>query len=378
MPMLFLPAVVALTAFMAMTDQSGVSRQQTTSLFWMFFVGGLLSGFLWLPILLERSFIQPDFFLQYDFRGDFVGGRELLGVLQLNNFPTDLGAPHQILAALSIVFFLGFQLGDDHRRLVVGSTIVVGALLFLTNYRSEWVWELIQPLQFTQFPWRLLAPASFFVSLIAASTLSLIRSRSALAAVSSLVVLVTIWLYSPFAEIEKRVQSPPLGREEVCQVVRGTQDYRPRWSDAAFWPTQDPPTAEDYELVLEPCPAGLSINEGRVLSTQGRTSIEGDLTLQIEYQADRRTTLVVSQFYYPGWRAEIDNSEVEVSPEAETGLIQVEIPSGAHSLGLHHRQTFVERAGMFLTVLGVVLLATNGWSEQRILGRLQENATRTG
>ena len=64
--------------------------------------------------------------------------------------------------------------------------------------------------------------------------------------------------------------------------------------------------------------------------------------------------LTLHHFYYPGWQA--SNSEgkrLSVTPSAE-GLLQVALPAGDYELTLQLLPLPVERAGLMLSLLGLL------------------------
>jgi hypothetical protein len=65
------------------------------------------------------------------------------------------------------------------------------------------------------------------------------------------------------------------------------------------------------------------------------------------------------QFYFPPVGATLDATEsLSTTPAARTGLAEVSIPTGAHTLEMQPRSvTLAQQAGLALSVLGVALLA---------------------
>jgi hypothetical protein len=71
--------------------------------------------------------------------------------------------------------------------------------------------------------------------------------------------------------------------------------------------------------------------------------------------------LVVSQIYYPGWKARVDGSDVPVYP-ANAGLTALVIPSGSHEVRLFFRPTSFE-VGLVITVVAVLVAAVLAFGE---------------
>ncbi|MDV7391754.1 hypothetical protein RZS08_10390, partial [Arthrospira platensis SPKY1] len=72
-------------------------------------------------------------------------------------------------------------------------------------------------------------------------------------------------------------------------------------------------------------------------------------------QVDEPATLTYRQFYFPGWQATLNGRSLAIEPSRTHGLIQFDLPSGAHTLNLAFKSSWPRRLGWGLTLLGLLL-----------------------
>lgn len=91
-----------------------------------------------------------------------------------------------------------------------------------------------------------------------------------------------------------------------------------------------------------------------------RTSIDrsGESQVRVRVQLDKPGLLVLSETYYPGWRAELDGVDVPIV-RANVMMRAVVIPAGRHEVVFTYASSMV-RFGLALSLLGLVALAVLG------------------
>ena len=83
--------------------------------------------------------------------------------------------------------------------------------------------------------------------------------------------------------------------------------------------------------------------------------------------APQGSSLVVSENYYPGWKATVDGKSVRIG-RADYTFIGVELPQGARSIELNFTSASYAR-GKTITwiaiLLGMVMLGVGIWRDRR-------------
>jgi uncharacterized membrane protein len=145
------------------------------------FFGLILASFFVLPALLETSFVnmQPMFSDYYHFSVHFTSLKQLFVSNYWGDGPSVWGQNDQMsfsvgylqwLIPLVSIIFLAYSYIKT-KKLKPGDFYLLVSVffglfyVFLTHERSALIWVILTPLQKVQFPWRLLNPAIFFLSL---------------------------------------------------------------------------------------------------------------------------------------------------------------------------------------------------------------------
>jgi hypothetical protein len=264
-----------------------------------------------------------------------------------------LGWSHLLLAAVgwAAAKRAGGGAGSrESRRLVgfLGTCCALFSVLMLSG--SEWFWATLPLMKYVEFPWRMLAPASFCLALAAGAAalgfspaaLGLSAAaewrKPAMAAAMALLILPNLQHIAPagYQAVDLRQWTP----EQIAQrgiSVTTRNEYEPRWAELAV------PRRDSVRVV-----AGWAQAELLRLSPvhwSGRV------------RADSESTIEISTFFFPGWEARIDGRRIPLEPAQGSGLIRLAVPAGEKRLELEFGRTPVRAAGDALSVLSALLIA---------------------
>jgi len=354
MPLIFLPSLPLLGLAIVFGNDGLLSRRNTV-IGWvgMGVLGALISAFFWLPVAADRQLIHTEYFLQVDYRDEFVGFGQLLTTSLEHGLTPELGIP-LVIAAVSGQLVAG--LSDKTRAtkpLVAMAGLLSLGYIFMMNFRSAFIWANLPLLDFIQLPWRLLAPTTFLLSLMAGALPAAVASKWWGWCVALAFPMFALQLHSPLFEIPLTIGAATVDQQVTCQDVWGTQDYRPRWSAAAYWlSSQVPETLHDTPF-LPPCATGV-----RILPPEAGTVLESDFqgtTLSTRYRGEKSAVIEFPQFYYPTWVVTVDGIRAHVSPAPRTGLLHVQAPAGQHQVVAKIGPTAAQVVGLLVTGLGTPL-----------------------
>ena len=164
--------------------------------------------------------------------------------------------------------------------------------------------------------------------------------------------LMALQIHHPLIRIPKRISPPALAELSICQDVWGTQDYRPIWSDAAFWISTKPPSPKPDSPLLAPCPGTVAIQPSGAGNLAGVR--QSGLTWTVDLVLSEPAVIRLSQFYYPTWKASVDGQAAQVAPEPRTGLVQIAVPAGTHTLQVTLGRTFAQTWGAIISIVGLI------------------------
>ena len=146
-----------------------------------------------------------------------------------------------------------------------------------------------------------------------------------------------------------RAFTVPLGGLEVYGAIN---DQLGRLRNPEFDPRQSviaatmPVSLKDLK---DSAPSPGSLLNSNVEMTQSHIN-----DLSFHTITPRPSILVVSQTYYPGWKASVDGTDVEVFP-VNIALTGIALPSGAHEVRFEFRPASF-KIGTAVTLLSTVLL----------------------
>jgi hypothetical protein len=342
-------------------------------------VGGglLITAFFWLPRIVEmpatdlqtfiNTFYEKHFYSLYMYPlpnmvTNFIYYLHLPSILTktvlfcIYIFRLAANLVLAIGLAQSIVIFAMIILTLKHSTFKKNLLIkyYIGALLilvFLTTSFSQIIWKYIS-LGWLQFPWRLYSTVTFLTALLSIYLLDYLLSSKRKFLMCALLIL----LFIPFSLIFRQITSEQpkqytdqylLDTSELYNVVGNFFPKNTNYLELLEI-NRSNPEFRPKEIVNYP-------NTATVLR-QERTGHR----FKITYQATIDTPVTFNTYYFPGWRAWIDNQEVSVTTNVDQtpkGLLQIILPIGMHSVRVEFTQTPIRKLGYLISGVSLLLLA---------------------
>ena len=262
--------------------------------------------------------------------------------------PRTLGAVGLVLFALGVVRF-GITGGMSRAGAVLlsGGLLLVGWMLLAA---SAPVWFGVPYLAQLRFPERFLRVGAVLAAMGGGASVLwvAVRWRGIIAALLVALVVGTTLPQTvpsqPFLRYDNLTARSAIDFERTYNTWGTTSynEFNPRWG--ASVPLDPPVDPHIYETLPR------RIYPLRYWPYEQVTAQSFRLTVDQEMHS-----LVIRQFYYPGWTATVNGNRVPITPEPEHGLITVDVPRGEHVVALHYRGTLAQHAGTTLTLVSAVL-----------------------
>lgn len=225
---------------------------------------------------------------------------------------------------------------------------------------SRPVWQLFTTLQSIQFPWRFSSVLCLAASALIATGLTPVGRLSgvtnSLCAAAACASLLTLTLLAVYTVWEARPPGAAYVPHEVflkrVAQRRDAPEYRPSTAASIQEVAFD-------QLLGHLCKSGARTERACVVGGSGAVTINSwrprEVTLDVN--SAEGVSLNVSQFYYPGWVAEVDERPYTLTPSEPDGLLHLNLAGGAHRVRLRLSQSRQEIAGEIISVASVLSLA---------------------
>ena len=321
-----------------------------------------LTAFFWMPALYEKQFTLVDQILTKDLAAyslHFVCpnqlwdsawgfGASLPGCI--DGMPFKLGKLHLIVSGLALAAGL-------LKRYKISVLLFLFFVLsvFMTTEYSRFIWDVIPPLWYIQFPWRFLIFSSLFSSLLAGSIFIFIKNRFLSGFV--LVVLVGLLFWTNLKLFQPREYLPRVTSDQL------TSDREIKWRVSS--------TSFEYlpkgiaTKIQENGTTGVDITQSQISKLKYQI-ISGDFGVnQQNFKPDRFRLTGASlqgatlQFWitnFPGWKVWVDAALAPFTDDNKYKLITVTIPPGNHEIMGKFTDTPTRMAGNFISIAAVGLL----------------------
>lgn len=353
MTMTFAPSAIALSIFWLWTSKN-YSRIKELILAGLFGVG--LAAFFFIPVVLEQKFVHVDSMIvgYFNFLAHFADIKQLF----FSNFwgyggstwgPEDgmsfsVGQIQWVTALLSGAISIPLIKKDFQKFLTVLLFIFFGiGYAFLTHSRSVYFWDHISILQFSQFPWRLVALIVFYFSLAGGYLASSFSHRVWSKIVVIALILATIIWNTQFFKVERHIKitlpEKLSGRQWELQVTGGIFDYLPR---TAPKPPGDP--APTFPKFVK--------NQGGILNYK-----TGSNWISFEaHVASGSAQITLPMYTYQGLKVKLNGTRIVPEIDPFLGLVLVDVPQGRSQVVAKIGYTKTRLVADLITLFSLVLL----------------------
>lgn len=323
------------------------------------FLGGIwalgLAAFFTLPVIFEQKYAHVESLIigYFNYLAHFANLEQMFisrnwGYGDSRYGPIDdisfqIGHVHWVLSLVSLLTAYLFARKKPHLSLMI-LLIFAGSLsyAFLAHERSSFMWSVLTPLQFLQFPWRTLSIVIFGTSFLAGSIaiLSFKFIRKFRTAGFLLILILTLAFYKDYFRWKDywpwvTDQEKLTGELWKLQTTAGIFDYLPKWAPL---PPANPPNG-DAEILT---------GRGEI-KTVFKNSVVQEYTAEVVEEG----VFQINTFYFPGWKYFVDGREVSVNPEddEELGRPRIKLTPGEHNVVARFTNTPIRNLGNSLSLV---------------------------
>ncbi|MBI2599380.1 glycosyltransferase family 39 protein [Candidatus Daviesbacteria bacterium] len=313
-----------------------------------------LSAFFILPAYFEKDLVQIDNLIRLDlnFRAHFVTLNQLFidrfwGYGASSIGPNDtisfqIGWPHWWIVVVSSVLSLFNLIWKRKLSGLFALWLIIIFLLsiFMTHIKSAFIWEKIEILKFTQFPWRFLSVAIFTSSLLGAYIIQSFKENKKLLIIFISLTVILNWSYF---------------RPEKFYFDLTDQEKLSGY----LWEEQQRAAILDYlpQTAVQPHEAASGIPQ--VIS--GKAVIEGfenkSNRWQFQIKVNDQATVEVPTFDFPGWEVRVNNQKIDHSNKNYLGRISISFDkAGDYSAVGRFKNTWIRTISNIISIVSLIVL----------------------
>jgi hypothetical protein len=314
--------------------------------------GAGLSSFYWMPVIFERKFLggtgvsiegNLHYSKHFNSVAAFFSSKDA-DVFTFNS----LYVVMFLCAAASITALASYK---DTRKWF-GLLVIVFCFLsvVMTLSLSTPVYEAIPVLQYLQFPYRFLGPATLFLAAFCAFvplSKPLVDRKVVALVVCGLIMVFCIFLSDGLRKVAGPL--PAFPPNPVAFSKKPSPIFL-SWSDGDFMPLDANLARGDvveFPVVLSNSSGALPVTNYRIVGAK----------LSCRVALPQETVLVGPWFYFPGWEASCDNKKLAVYPD-DYGLVAVTVPQGEHDIEIRFGTTGPRVAGWILSGMSLLTVAS--------------------
>lgn len=310
----------------------------------------LVSAFFLLPVFFEKSIAHTETMIggYFDYRAHFVTIKQLFLTSFWAYGSSEIGpaddlsfffSPIMILMTLVSLFLSIRNIIKKKSGLLelsVLSFFAMGLLAtFMTHQKSSFIWSLLPPLIYLQFPWRFLVTANFFFAVVSGYLLSKLDISKSKLFIGVIVVIVFLFS-SPFFKVSEwypySEQEKLFGYLWDKQMTISIFDYLP-----IFAPM--PPTA--------PAPV-YPISSSKYSSLENFK--KGTNWMSFNYDSKEVSTIKLNILEFPNWKI-TDNGKRVNHKVDNNGLVFIELDPGQHKIEARLTNSWSRTLGNLSTII---------------------------
>lgn len=352
--LIFLPLILIWVAILFF-------REKNVKFLWLS-LGGMvlavaLSSFYLFPAIFEKNLVHLETTIEgyFSYTEHFKGVRKLFldrsfgygsSIREVPGGEKDglsyqVGWVHLLGWILSLIAAKMLWKKSKNLSIIIGfCSFAILLSIFMINPRSEFIWRLIDPLKYLQFPWRFLLLIVFFVSFVSGSIFLVDFKRKNLlwAFLIITVVVLNFSYFRPAKFIKTNDEQRLSGKDWDTQIKRSIFDYLP-------------------VSAKEP-PAELATSRYQILTGDSRIFDFQEGTNWVTFKTETRSHTIIrlSQYYFPDWKIFVDQKEAKVEYKNNSlGLMTIILGKGSHEISARLYDTQIRYISNIITLVGLTV-----------------------
>jgi len=331
-----------------------------------------LTAYFTLPSIFEKKFTLVDtilirelasyklhfVYIRQFWNSSWGYGGSIYGLLDGMSF--EIGKIHLILLGLGLILFLIIFIKNKKNNLtftfyLLPFTFCLLLSIFLSTFHSQFLWNLVTPLWYIQFPWRFLSFTALFLPLVIVLLINSIKLPSKVIIFMTVITVITVIFFN------RQYFTPARYLDVSDQTYTTKEDLSWRVSKTSFEfvPIGVKTVFSDIGTTQ------LDISK-KEIPTQSFQILKGDLNIseiknlphQKIYQihSTKGGVLRINTYNFSGWEVTIDGKNTFINDQNKLKLITVKIPPGKYEVTVEFQNTPIRTLGNYLSLFSLIIM----------------------
>jgi hypothetical protein len=267
---------------------------------------------------------------------------------------------------------------DPLQTLMLFFVVATVAILFATTPAAAGVWRSVALLEIIQFPWRLLAPAAFTLSIVGGLVIGWVADATerwrvdvALRTEAGILalVLISVLAGAPYSR-PRELQPIAPWREDgraVAEFEREHPDMQ-GYTRYNIQPFAESPMQPEYLAAQEEAQPFDSNRLTRLVVVAGEGTVRASYGMGHAFggmvEMATAGSVQIQLLAFPGWQVKVNGVEVEPRIVPPYGLMEIDLPAGSSEIAIWMGVTPAGWAGVITSGLTLLLLV-GLWQAER-------------
>lgn len=343
-----------------------------------FLLGLGMASFFFLPAFFEKKYLLLEAFTRgsFDFHINFLSMTDLIKPIWDPWHFFQFGIINLFIIFPLIFIFTKKLLNNWQKRNLIYFLLIFVFSLLMTLPISVLLWEKLPLLKYIQFPWRFLSLTALAFALISGGLVKYdyLKAIKKIFKLKTLIILLIIFVFINIGFIKPFTYINAEPDEKYHPLFQLTSDanifYEPAKDVVNFnlhnsLPilVPDNTRTDDFieQIKKDIIEAKFKRNNEplkpleKVQIQQGKGDwqiIENDpQNIKIKLFLETDTELTINQFWFPGWRAYLNNQEVTINHDNQLQIMAFNISAGEYTLLLKFRNTPIRQAANIISII---------------------------
>ena len=300
-----------------------------------------LSCFFWLPALYEKQWVilNPETITQPTkhfpaLKSLFISSWGFGQSKAIDSLSFQLGPIHLLLLLITVILF--FVSKKENNKKIIGFFLAVFFInLFFLLPVSGFLWKNLPLIAYVSYPWRLLVPIGFYLSVIGVFAFGKIKNSWLL---TGIIAVFFVFLF--FQTRNYRKPREFINRDEMFYITNQSTTIEGD-ENTPVWVKIPPKHAPKDKIELE--------GKYEIISQKSNL-------LSFDIYSEKTQKVFVNTIYYPGWKLFVNGKEEKIDYENDRGLISFQSEIGEKNIKLVFNETLLRLFSDIISLFSLTLI----------------------